>query len=179
MQFYAPGFSYTIDNPGTYIFTLESITLKDGVELNVTNRPTCTIKVNEAPKPVPVGYKMIKGDGQTVFTNATSAVFASNAPFDKFSHVLLDGEKLAKKYYKAESGSTVITLNEKCIKKLSVGKHKLTIVSRDGSATAKFTVEKAKPKTGDATNPALLLMLLIACTGTIVLVSAKAKKRHS
>ena len=135
------------------------------------------IQVNDDPEPVK--YEIIKGKEQPVFINANSAVFASSAPFDKFSHVLLDGKKLAKEYYKAESGSTVITLNENCIRKLSVGKHTLTIVSTDGIATAKFNVKKAMPKTGDSTNPALLLAIMIVCTGMTVLLSGKAKKRNS
>ena len=168
-----PVTGYTVTPSGA--LTVADTVVKIGFKGNFsTEFVDQKIQVNDGPK-----YEIIKGKEQPVFINANSAVFASSAPFDKFSHVLLDGKKLAKEYYTAESGSTVITLNENCIRKLSVGKHTLTIVSTDGIATAKFNVKKAMPKTGDSTNPALLLAIMIVCTGMTVLLSGKAKKRNS
>lgn len=126
----------------------------------------------------PDDYKIIIGINQTIFTNADSAKFASNADFSKFDHVEVDGKTVAKKYYTAESGSTVITFNRNFIKTLSIGEHKLTIVSKDGNASTDFTVSGTLPKTGDQANPTLLMMLLLASLGALLLVSSKAKKRN-
>ena len=126
---------------------------------------------------MPIAYKVIRGANQTVFTNASSAVFTSNADYSKFDHVEVDGKTVAKKYYKATSGSTIITFNREFIKTLKTGSHKLTIVSRDGSASTTFTVKDPSPRTGDRTSPALLLMLLLAGAGMILFLRAGARKQ--
>ncbi len=124
-------------------------------------------------------YKVIIGMDQTVYTNATSAKFASNADFSKFDHVEVDSGIVANKYYTAESGSTVITLNQEYIKTLSIGEHTLTIVSKDGSASTTFMVDEPSPQTGDSTNLALLTMLLLSSAGMFLLLTVKAKKRRA
>ncbi len=95
------------------------------------------------PDPDPINYKVIEGANSVwVISAGESPVFRSNADFSKFSHVLLDGKKLAKKYYKAESGSTIVTLKPEYAATLSVGKHTIEIVSTDGSASTVFYIEE-------------------------------------
>lgn len=123
-------------------------------------------------------YELKEGMNRTIFTNSNSAKFASDADFIKFDHVEADGRTVAKKYYTSESGSTVITFNQDYIKTLQTGAHTLTIVSTDGSASTGFTVSVPLPPTGDRAHPALLIMLLFASVGTILLTSARARKRN-
>ena len=127
--------------------------------------------------PVKEPYKIIVGADQVVLTTANSAVFSLNADFSKFVRVEVDGETVPAKYYTAKSGSTVITFNREYISKLTEGKHTLRIVSTDGSASTGFKVTSL-PKTGDQTNPTLLMMLLLASMGTLLLVAAKTRKRN-
>ena len=71
-----------------------------------------------------------------------SLVFVSDADFIEFIRVEIDGEILDESDYTAESGSTVITVNSDCLNKLSCGEHTISIVSKNGTASAEFTVEE-------------------------------------
>ena len=71
-----------------------------------------------------------------------SLVFVSDADFSEFIRVEIDGEILDESDYTAESGSTVITVNSDCLNKLSCGEHTISIVSKNGTASAEFTVEE-------------------------------------
>lgn len=119
-------------------------------------------------------YHIILGTEQTVFTDADSAKFASDADFSKFDHVEVDGRSVEKKYYAAESGSTVVTFNQDFIKTLEVGKHSIEIVSSDGSASTGFTV-KAKQQSADPVSPQTgdnsmfyLWLMLLAGSGAVL-----------
>ena len=134
--------------------------------------------------------KITAGDGATVTQGEKKELsFTSDASFADFLRVELDGTTLDEKNYTKKEGSTIITLNRDFVATLSVGEHTLAIVSKSGTATAKFTV-KAKPtetttpqptvtpqptaqpqptvqpvspipSTGDTANPALWFALLI------------------
>ncbi len=137
------------------------------------------------PLQKPAGYKIIKGAEQVIWSDAQSATFTSDADFSKFVRVEVDGWTVERKYYDAKSGSTVITFNreaiQKFVKKFGTGKHKLTIVSTDGSATTTFTLKKkppVPPKTGDSTDPALLIMLLLLSAGAIIGMSVRMRKNQ-
>ena len=134
--------------------------------------------------------KITAGDGATVTQGEKKELsFTSDASFADFLRVELDGTTLDEKNYTKKEGSTIITLNRDFVATLSVGEHTLSIVSKSGTATAKFTV-KAKstetttpqptvtpqptaqpqptvqpvspvPSTGDTANPALWFALLI------------------
>ena len=137
-------------------------------ENGVTKHVNLIIQVNPTG---PVVYKIITGKNQTVFTEADSAMFASSADFSKFDHVEVDGRTVAKKYYTAESGSTVITFNKEFIsKKLDLGSHTIEIVSNDGSAKADFTVADPIPRTGDSAAPFLWLGIsMLSMLGILML----------
>ena len=134
--------------------------------------------------------KITAGDGAAVTQGEKNELaFTSDASFADFLRVELDGTTLEEKNYTKREGSTIITLNRDFVASLSVGEHTLAIVSKSGTATAKFTV-KAKPaetttpqptvtpqptaqpqptvqpvspipSTGDTANPALWFALLI------------------
>ena len=161
----------TIAEDGT-ITALKNGTVK--VTFTAGNGVTgsCVITV----KADPIQYKIIRGADQTVFTNADRAVFASDADFSKFDHVEVDGKTVAKKYYTAESGSTVITFNKEFIKTLSVGKHTMTIVSKDGSAKTSFNVADPLPKTGDSSTPFLWLGMCMLAIFSVLTLRKKAYK---
>ncbi|MCQ2458305.1 MAG: chitobiase/beta-hexosaminidase C-terminal domain-containing protein, partial [Clostridia bacterium] len=161
----------TIAEDGT-ITALKNGTVK--VTFTAGNGVTgsCVITV----KADPIQYKIIQGTDQTVFTNADRAVFASDADFSKFDHVEVDGKTVAKKYYTAESGSTVITFNKEFIKTLSVGKHTMTIVSKDGSAKTSFNVADPHPKTGDSSTPFLWLGMCMLAIFSVLTLRKKAYK---
>ena len=89
--------------------------------------------------------KITAGDGAAVTQGEKNELaFTSDASFADFLRVELDGTALEEKNYTKREGSTIITLNRDFVATLSVGEHTLSIVSKSGTATAKFTV-KAKP----------------------------------
>ena len=92
--------------------------------------------------------KIIAGDGATVTQGEKKALsFTSDAAFDDFLRVEVDGVTLDEANYTVKEGSTVITLNADYVATLSVGEHTLGIVSESGTATAKFTVNKKAEET--------------------------------
>ena len=89
--------------------------------------------------------KITAGDGAAVTQGEKKELtFTSDASFADFLRVELDGTALDEKNYTKREGSTIITLNRDFVATLSAGEHTLSIVSKSGTATAKFTV-KAKP----------------------------------
>ncbi len=137
-----------------------------------------------------------KGGDQTVTAGEKTALsFTSEAAFEEFIRVELDGKTVDKSNYTVQSGSTVVTLNADYVASLSGGEHALGIVSKNGTATAKFTVtekaaettdktdkpvsnDKAKtPKTGDSSNGVLWLVLLLVSGGAVTAATLVSKKK--
>lgn len=97
--------------------------------------------------------KITAGDGAAVTQGEKKELtFTSDASFADFVRAELDGTALEEKNYTKREGSTIITLNRDFVATLSVGEHTLAIVSKSGTATAKFTV-KAKPAETATTQP--------------------------
>ena len=149
--------------------------------------------------------KITAGDGATVTQGEKKELsFTSDASFADFLRVELDGTTLDEKNYTKREGSTIITLNRDFVATLSVGEHTLSIVSKSGTATAKFTV-KAKPtetttpqptvtpqptaqpqptvqpvsplpRTGDTANPALWFALLIVSGSALAAIFVLRRK---
>ena len=149
--------------------------------------------------------KITAGDGAAVTQGEKKELtFTSDASFADFVRVELDGTALEEKNYTKREGSTIITLNRDFVATLSVGEHTLAIVSKSGTATAKFTV-KAKPaetatpqptvtpqptaqpqptvqpvspipSTGDTANPALWFALLIVSGSALAAIFVLRRK---
>ena len=149
--------------------------------------------------------KITAGDGAAVTQGEKKELsFTSDASFADFLRVELDGTTLDEKNYTKKEGSTIITLNRDFVATLSVGEHTLAIVSKSGTATAKFTV-KAKPaetatpqptvtpqptaqpqptvqpvspipSTGDTANPALWFVLLIVSGSALAAIFVLRRK---
>ncbi len=116
-------------------------------------------------------------------SSKANARFVSNAEFDEFVKVLVDGTGLSRDNYLAYEGSTVVELKASYLKTLSAGEHTLSVVSKNGTASTTFTVVKdAKqntPQTGDNSGLYLwIAMLFVGIAAVIgVLCAAKKKKR--
>ena len=157
-----------------------------------------------APKLSP---KITAGDGATVTQGEKKELsFTSDASFADFLRVELDGTTLDEKNYTKKEGSTIITLNRDFVATLSVGEHTLAIVSKSGTATAKFTVKtkptetttprptvtpqptaqpqptvqpvSSIPSTGDTGNPALWFALLIVSGSALAAISVLRRKAN-
>ncbi len=106
------------------------------------------IEYKEAQEPVqpPVIIAGANGSWQKSGTDGLS--FTSNAAFADFIKVQVDGKDLDASNYTVKEGSTIVTLNAAYLNTLSVGKHTLSIVSANGTATTEFTITAA-PTGGD------------------------------
>nr|DAO88806.1 MAG TPA: MqsA [Caudoviricetes sp.] len=133
--------------------------------------------------------EIIEGKGQSLTAGEKKELtFRSNAAFSDFIRAQLDGEILDAKYYTAEEGSTIITLNADYVATLSAGEHTIGIVSESGTATTTFTVnaktavdnDTKAPQTGDNSHVSLWIAVLLlgggAVFGTTVV---RKKKKHS
>ena len=164
--------------------------------------PTDTIIDKLPPEIIEGRRQRIPAGEKTAFS------FRSNAAFDDFIRVELDGGTLDGQYYTVTEGSTIVTLKADYASTLSVGEHTIGIVSTNGTATTTFTVyakaadaeagtaagaaagtaaetaaaadgTAASPLTGDNSSLALWLVLLLAAAG-IVGTGKKSKiKPHS
>ena len=89
------------------------------------------------------GYEIIQGNEVTInVSDSKDVLFTSNADFSKFKEVKVDNKTVAEKHYKAESGSTEVTLKASYLSALANGKHTLEIVSSDGFASTTFTITR-------------------------------------
>ena len=140
----------------------------------------------------PKEYEFIEGSNQ-IYTidESKNAIFRIGADFSLFDgRVYIDGTLIDAKNYKAESGSTVITLNKEYVDALSVGEHAIKAEFSDGGlATTKFEV-KAKQinteKTEDITNPqtgdnigTYIILSIISALGiaTTIAINKKENKK--
>ena len=90
-----------------------------------------------------VEYQMTEGGESTwLNTSGQGLVFRSNAEYSKFDHVEVDGATVASTNYSVSEGSTIVELNASYLKRLSLGRHTISIVAKDGSASSGFTIKQ-------------------------------------
>lgn len=123
---------------------------------------------------------IIEGAGQSWNSGSgKNALFRSNAEFDEFVKVLVDGKELDKSNYTAYAGSTVAELKVAYLKTLAAGTHTLSVVSRNGQADTTFTVEKERknnsPKTGE-NNDVVMWIALLFISSEVMTGIGTAKK---
>lgn len=132
-------------------------------------------------------YKITDGAEQTVASKAEKIVFRSEAPFNEFDQVMINGLVLDKKYYSVKKGSTIVTLNEDFAKQIPTGMHLFGIISKDGVAITTFTVDdKAaadndtkSPQTGDNNHIALWVALLFVSGGGVFGTTVVREKKEA
>ena len=134
-------------------------------------------------------YKFTEGANQIYTINESkNAIFKIDADFSLFDGKLyIDGTLIDAKNYKAESGSTVITLNKEYVDTLLVGEHTIKVEFNDGGeAITKFEVKKQEkssnntnienPKTGDSITTYFILSI-VSLLGIITTVVINNKKK--
>lgn len=80
---------------------------------------------------------------------SSTLTFRSNAPFEDFAEVLVDGAVLPSESYEKRNGegNIIVELRESYLEQLAEGEHTLAIRSARGDATTHFTVEAAPDET--------------------------------
>ena len=128
----------------SYTATTVTFPLTLDVSGNTAEAFELLIEYKEAQEPVqpPVIIAGANGSWQKSGTDGLS--FTSNAAFADFIKVQVDGKDLDASNYTIKEGSTIVTLNAAYLNTLSVGKHTLSIVSANGTATTEFTITAAQ-----------------------------------
>ena len=163
------------------------------------------IEYKKAQEPVrPEAPAIINGTNATWQKGSKDGLsFTSNAAFADFIKVQVDGNDLDASNYTVKEGSTIVTLNAAYLNTLSVGKHTLSVVSANGTATTEFTITAAQtggdsqtggttpqtagknegavtsPQTGDSSNAALWIALLFASGVGLFGAAAYSRKRKN
>ena len=122
--------------------------------------------------------KITEGDGNRwVESSEKPLAFRSDAAFEDFTEVLVDGEKLSSESYAKFDDGIKIELLPEYLGTLSEGAHTITIRSEWGEATAEFSVEK----TAAAKSLAWLriLIVIIVTSGGVTAYVIIRKKKNS
>lgn len=89
--------------------------------------------------------EITEGSKQTwIKASNEGASFRSDAEYDDFIKVTIDGADLSTENYTVESGSTIVKLKASYLETLTIGKHTIAIVSESGTAETEFSVETQK-----------------------------------
>lgn len=130
---------------GLMKFTLSALT-KGNVDNKVTVPVTITsenyedVTVNVIIYISPE-YRIIDGANSSWTQNTDgTVVIRGNGEFNRFHAVKVDGKVIDSANYKAEEGSTIITLKAEYLKTLATGSHTFAIVWDNGIAGTNFTV---------------------------------------
>ena len=190
----------------SYTATTVTFPLTLDVSGNTAEAFELLIEYKEAQEPVqpPVIIAGANGSWQKSGTDGLS--FTSNAAFADFIKVQVDGKDLDASNYTVKEGSTIVTLNAAYLNTLSVGKHTLSIVSANGTATTEFIITAAQtggdsqtggddtttqdpdkndgatssPQTGDNSNMMLWITLLfVSGTGLFGATAYNRKKKYN
>lgn len=147
----------------------------------------CTVcGVKDPDYEAPVVPAIITGANGVWQTDSNEDLsFTSNADFDDFIKVQVDGKDLDSAHYTLREGSTIVTLKPEYLKTLAGGKHTLAIVSETGTATTEFTIKSAtivdgdteSPQTGDDSNIALWTTLLLSSIGALSMMFVVNKRK--
>ena len=143
---------------------------------------TCTVcglvlRTEPVAKLAPTIVEGANGKHQT--GGNTDLTFRSDASFEDFLSVSVDGKVLDKNQYTLREGSILVTLKADYLSTLSVGQHTLGVTSASGTAETVFTVTAAPAvvPTGDTTGLTLWVSLAALCgLGTLVVVSRKKRE---
>ena len=119
-------------------------------------------------------YNVISGAGSVwVRKSKITLRFIADGDIRYFTELRIDGERFTKGV-EISSGSTVADIKPWALDTLSDGTHTITFQYVDGEASAPFTIRKALPPTGDPSDPALWLFLIVLGTAGIILAGVRA-----
>ena len=143
---------------------------------------TCTVcglvlRTEPVAKLAPTIVEGANGKHQT--GGNTDLTFRSDASFEDFLSVSVDGKVLDKNQYTLREGSILVTLKADYLSTLSVGQHTLGVTSASGTAETVFTVTAAPAvvPTGDTAGLTLWISLAALCgLGTLAVVSRKKRE---
>ena len=113
----------------------------------------------------------------TFWSEKKAAIFRSNAAYEDFETVLINGEALSSEHYTVREGSIVIEIKGEYLKNLENGEYRIEIVSASGVAESTLVVQR-KP----IANPILWIAVgsiaALAVAVTAIVIGCRKKKRY-
>ena len=85
-------------------------------------------------------------NGKLIYTKGTSlgaTWYIKNGVLSRLEKVMVDDTEIHANQYEAKEGSIILTLKKNYLDNLSVGTHKLTVQTKDGSVESQFEVKDA------------------------------------
>ena len=143
-------------------------------------------------------YRILSGNGSSWTQGGSGGVtiVANGAP-ERLIDLLLDGNSIDPAQVTVEKGSTIVTLKPAYLATLAAGQHALTFVYENGQVSATFTIAASggesggaaggnagntaagSPNTGDATNPALWVVVAAVCIGALVALVVWRRRKNA
>ncbi len=178
---------------GNYFVDGETLSLPQSAKLRFTSAAGGAMQVYiEYPQDASYSSSAGSGSGNTttlysfknaIMPNASGGLTATvDADCEKLTGVQVDGRTLEKSEYELKCGSTIITLKEDFVRKLSKGEHILRVQFTDGSASTAFSTDapSAMQTEEDLRVPAtggtpLAWALVVAATGLCLIVKRRTK----
>ena len=117
------------------------------------------------------------------YTNSGKTLtFHADGPYELFTGVKIGDTTLYAGSYsfrQGENGSTIVSINSGYLNTLAKGNYPVTLLFKDGEATAQFDVHygSASPKTGDENNVILWLAVMMLSGSAVVALVPKKKKQ--
>lgn len=134
-----------------------------------------------------VSYKFISGNGAT-WESGKTLTFKIDGKFDYFRGVKVDDKAVSTSYYTSKEGSTIVTLKESYMKKVSNRTdHTITFVFEDNddpgyyynlNGTFKIHKDAMTPATGDNSGIVLYAVVMLISAAALVGLFLVSKKRN-
>ena len=127
-----------------------------------------------------VHYTVTEGAG-SVWTKGSGKTqrFVADGNIGYFRELQIDGKALSEGV-QITDGSTIADISAAAMEKLSAGKHTVTFVYKDGTASADFQVKDQAPPTGDRNNIILwlaLMMIALLGLGTVIILRRRKSEK--
>jgi hypothetical protein len=186
--------------PGTFMQVGSAYTDTLGTHVTLMDENgNFTYRVYSSASYKVVGDKDTTAGYTVVYNGASNEVVSLTSPVDLslFKAVYFNGQLLGGEYYSLKSGSTIVTIANSYLNTFPEGKYAVDIVSTDGTTTRGYVQVSGlaaqrsgtsynssgtySPKTGDSSNLALWISILVVCVVAIVIVViivGKNKKKN-
>lgn len=141
---FEPGKKYSIrivvDRGGEYVFADKLTATVNGKTASKIDKQGTYSNIFFDFPPLAEKVKMIKQPPPWTKGSGKTASFTSSAEFKDFLSVNVDGKKINASNYEVKNGSTIVTFKAAFLETLSVGKHKVEVISKPGTAVGNLEI---------------------------------------
>ncbi len=130
-----------------------------------------------------VAPKILEGnDGKWNTGNSGELAFTTNVSSSKFVGITVDGVRIDETKFERQNDGAKIVLKQEFLASLSVGKHTLSVISKDGTAETNFTIEArfaTETKVGKAWWLLIIpLVAMLVVIGSIVIKNKMQERKE-